>query len=988
MKTLLLILSLALIFFPQKNLFPAIYYVSASGNDANNGTSTSTPWQTITKVNSMMSTFNPGDQILFKRGDTFTGSLNITKSGTSGNEIIFGSYSSGNLPVITGKKPIGGWTIYSGGIYRAPCNDTVSQLYADGKLMTIARYPNTGFLKIDAGSGNTGFTDAALTQTAGYFNGANCRMRTINWKYEVRTVTNFSGGSVTFSPATIYNLAADYGYYMDNKLNLLDVAGEWYQDLPAGFIYLYFPGGAVSIEGVSFNTGALISGTINHIKIRELNITGYKNSGISNNTGTNVSIKKCNISYCGAYGILLNGSNHLIDSNTILDNFNIGISGVWTNGIASNNLIRRTGLIAGYGINDIQYLAAQIYTVSGVTFQYNTIDSNGYTGIDAGSNMVIQNNIISNTCLTLNDGAGINIGTCDGVQIKNNFISNCIGNTESSSSPVKYAHGIAFGPYQTKNVLIQGNTISSNRYDGIFADTKNPNENNQILDNILYNNFKTQITFQDYSAAGFSPTYNYIVKRNMFYCLNQLQTCMEQEMWHSTSFVDYGNFDSNFYCNPYQEVLIGRVIISPYDRKLHSLQTWKTLTGKELNSKYSNFSFEQYRVTDTLSNNLITNSRFTSNVSNWSSFPAGSTIAQVTQPLLDTGSMRMRWNGIGFVESIVRSNNVSVTKGDYLLSSFSCVGNQYGQFPAGTSISGPVGYLYEYRKYFVYQNVRRNYFNVFRVDTNDAAAKLRFGLILPDSLLYIDNVYLYKVTVQRLDSTQLSKLFTNQTAFTQNFSLGGVTYKDPDGTSVTGSISLQPYTSRILILDPNTVKSLQVNLLIEGFYNASTNLITPDSVTVYLRNFTSPYLIVDSSKSGFDSQGNCSFNYTKANNNTNYYLDVNHRNSIETWSSSGILFDTISLNSIYDFTSSLNKAYGNNMKQVDSSPVEYAVYGGDVNKDGTIDVTDIVEIYNDVINLVSGYGNTDLTGDNFVDSSDLLIAYNNSINIVSVITPP
>ena len=40
-----------------------VYYVSNSGSDSNNGTSTSTPWKTIAHVDAH--TFNPGDSVLF-----------------------------------------------------------------------------------------------------------------------------------------------------------------------------------------------------------------------------------------------------------------------------------------------------------------------------------------------------------------------------------------------------------------------------------------------------------------------------------------------------------------------------------------------------------------------------------------------------------------------------------------------------------------------------------------------------------------------------------------------------------------------------------------------------------------------------------------------------------------------------------------------------------------------------------------------------------
>ncbi|HEY9343627.1 MAG TPA: hypothetical protein VIQ23_18770, partial [Hanamia sp.] len=63
------------------------YYVSANGNDANNGTSTSTPWRTLNKVNSYFSSLQPGDRVLLNRGDVFYGSITVNKSGTSGSPI-------------------------------------------------------------------------------------------------------------------------------------------------------------------------------------------------------------------------------------------------------------------------------------------------------------------------------------------------------------------------------------------------------------------------------------------------------------------------------------------------------------------------------------------------------------------------------------------------------------------------------------------------------------------------------------------------------------------------------------------------------------------------------------------------------------------------------------------------------------------------------------------------------------------------------------
>ncbi|HSM49455.1 MAG TPA: hypothetical protein VK872_16665, partial [Draconibacterium sp.] len=111
----LMLISIVLLFaFP---LNAAIYYVSATGNDANTGTSTSAPWRTLSKVNSF--TPKPGDQILFKRGDTWTGTLTVKASGTSVAPITYGAWGEGAKPVITGFNQVTAWTNKGGNIWES-----------------------------------------------------------------------------------------------------------------------------------------------------------------------------------------------------------------------------------------------------------------------------------------------------------------------------------------------------------------------------------------------------------------------------------------------------------------------------------------------------------------------------------------------------------------------------------------------------------------------------------------------------------------------------------------------------------------------------------------------------------------------------------------------------------------------------------------------------------------------------------------------------
>lgn len=87
------------------------YYVSNSGNDDNSGTINTASWKTLAKVNSMMFSFQPGDNILFKRGDKWEEEIGliITADGNQNNRITFGAYGNGAKPIISLLTDLPGW---------------------------------------------------------------------------------------------------------------------------------------------------------------------------------------------------------------------------------------------------------------------------------------------------------------------------------------------------------------------------------------------------------------------------------------------------------------------------------------------------------------------------------------------------------------------------------------------------------------------------------------------------------------------------------------------------------------------------------------------------------------------------------------------------------------------------------------------------------------------------------------------------------------
>ena len=177
-------------------------------------------------------------------------------------------------------------------------------------------------------------------------------------------------------------------------------------------------------------------------------------------------------------------------------------------------------------------------------------------------------------------------------------------------------------------------------------------------------------------------------------------------------------------------------------------------------------------------------------------------------------------------------------------------------------------------------------------------------------------------------------------------------------------------------------KVLDLKVLIQGRFT-SPDLSLPDTMSVNLRSATFPYNLIESSAFFPDSTGISSIEFFNAQNGVSYWIQINHRNSVEAWSSTPVSFSNDLLT--FGFTSSASQAYGGNLIEVATGI--FAIYSGDVNQDGTVDATDIAMIDNDAANFVAGYVETDLTGDGFVDATDLTIADNNAYNFVGVIRP-
>lgn len=118
------------------------YYVSNSGSDNNNGTSSSNPIKTIYKVNSL--DLQPGDKVLFRRGDSWIGSsLNLKASNSTSERITISNYgdSQSSKPIISmihdlnNWNSTGSWSYQGSNIWSIPINYAIglNRLFINGK---------------------------------------------------------------------------------------------------------------------------------------------------------------------------------------------------------------------------------------------------------------------------------------------------------------------------------------------------------------------------------------------------------------------------------------------------------------------------------------------------------------------------------------------------------------------------------------------------------------------------------------------------------------------------------------------------------------------------------------------------------------------------------------------------------------------------------------------------------------------------------------
>ncbi|KAA9039312.1 T9SS type A sorting domain-containing protein [Ginsengibacter hankyongi] len=575
------------------------YYMAASGNDANSGTSASSPWQTLNKLNSVLGSLSPGDNILFNRGDVFYGSINIRSGGSSGSPVTFSAYGSGANPIITGFTNVTSWINLGNNIWESsnPVSNLPScnMVVINGVNTPMGRWPNTGYLTYESFSGNSSITSSSISSSTTDWTGAEIVIKKIRWVVDRGTITSASGSTLNYSPGG-YPGQAGWGFFIQNDARTLDSQNEWYYNPSSKKIRVYSTNAPTNVLVSSIDKLVNIQSG-GYITFSNLSFTGA-NDGIYFCSSPGLTIENCSFdfNYNGIYGNDCGGSSANFKlQNSIINHSNnnaIDLPSETIGAVISNNVIKNSGILIGMSGSGDGKAQGMNTTGAGSLIQYNEVDSSGYIGIGFdGNNVNVSNNLVNYFCLVKDDGGGIyTANQSSGKMISSNIVLNGIGTDQGTNAPGSLrAHGI-FCDNNTTGVTIQNNSVANMGHEGI---TLHDAAGVIITNNTVYNTDAAIAVSSDGNGVRSS---NITITNNIFFARsigkawspqNQLTLHFATIYNDISSFGSATSIDNNYYARPIDDslTLVG-TLIGTSDNN-YSLTTFHDYSGYDAHSHKS-----------------------------------------------------------------------------------------------------------------------------------------------------------------------------------------------------------------------------------------------------------------------------------------------------------------------------------------------------------------------------------------------------------------
>lgn len=491
------------------------YYVSSTGNDLANGTSSLTPWQTLSKVNS--TTFSYGDIILFKRGDTFTGSFTVAQNGTASDNIYFGAYGTGQNPILNSYVTITNWTNLGNNLWESDVVTSLNYLnivtfndvpIAMGRYPKATATPTEGeYITYESHVGKTSITSAQLDGGTDW-TGAEVVVRCDAYTFSKSTISSHVGGTLTVSLGG--NPTNGSGFFIQNDIRCCTQQNDWYFNPNTHKLTVYSTTEPVNVKVPTIERIVTING--NYIKFENITFTGANGCAMYSPSTTyhHLNVSNCvftNNGIASIYTLL----NYLTVENCDINNCACAISTLFgINPVIRGNTLNNIGILAGMrDLRTYQWSNSAIYMLqsASVLIEYNKITNVGYCGIYFyGSNSTIRYNYISNFCMLLNDGGAIYTYTgpyplMTNVKIHHNICVNAPYTGYGIAYPLS-ASGI-YLDLNSAGIEIYNNSIANTQQYGIFITSKG---NVNTHHNNIFNASQFQLYYIVYDASDVTTT--------------------------------------------------------------------------------------------------------------------------------------------------------------------------------------------------------------------------------------------------------------------------------------------------------------------------------------------------------------------------------------------------------------------------------------------------------------------------------------------------
>jgi parallel beta-helix repeat protein len=765
-------------------VFANTYYFSqVRGNDTRTSLqaqSTSTPWQTLNKLNSFFSSLKAGDSVLFERGSVFVGKIIVTRSGTSVDPIVFAAFGSGADPSISGFAAMTGWVSVGSGVWKAPCSscgNRVNMVSIGDSAQPMGRSPNAsainkGYDSVQSHVGTTSITNSKLGLGPNWA-GADLVIRKNRWITERDSITAHNGNTINYISTTTFDATNKFGYFVQDHLKTLDLQGEWYYDSRAKMMNMFWNGSAPTVTVLASTVDTLVSiKGMQYIVFNGIYFQGSNNTSIFFIDASYITMTNCRIRFSGVDGIKgIRGNNVTIGNTTVEYSNNNGIDLDGDRNMIQDSRIMRTGTIPGMGNSSHSYQGIVINGANN-TVQYNAVDTTGFNPIVfMGTSNNIKNNLVDYFCYVKDDGGGIYTwaGDIDSATkrttgwITGNIVVNGLTVPEGTDNLVA---GIAHGIYLDENTGVcnlSGNTVAHCTA-GLFLQDSHELT---VASNTLFDN-PAQIILRRAQLTG-------TLRNNDIYGNIAVSKTDSQNVLVMSSITagiaNFGSFHANKYAQLSSFGLFFRTALLN-ENNSGNLALWKSQYGQDWNSTQLPLNFPPYTVNQLLGSNLYTR-------------------GSIITPFLQT---------VTGARTIVNSPVGTLLSGTWYVTHFTL------HTPDDTR--SLLVYLQKYQPPYTHftpvitipsKSPSINSTIVFYTTGADPSGAIVFQMNQSDPRVYIDNIDLYRAVVTPNDMNLNYVFQYNASKSAKTIPLSGV-YQDISGVTYQTSIQIPAYGSVLLFL--------------------------------------------------------------------------------------------------------------------------------------------------------------------------------------------